>query len=279
MPGAGKDSPSPVGHAGAGATPSLGGSGRTGEGGLGQPERRGRQSSGGPGGRGREEGSQQKDRAALPPRAAGVSTPLAAGNRNSVLTEGERGAPASARRPCQPSQGFRGPSTLTLPAGRARALHRLERFCLIPRSASQLPSDHAGPRDPQGPRKTESPRTPYDPQTVAPQAPLSLGFSRPRIPEWVAMSFSRGSSSPRDGTWVSLIAGRLFYLLSHQESPGTQESLPFKGYPPQVSPTPPGCRSPGLSTEGPRGRSAFQLAQPTPHNPWGLSLELGSFGC
>lgn len=31
----------------------------------------------------------------LPPRAAGVSTPLAAGDRNSVLTEGEHGAPAS----------------------------------------------------------------------------------------------------------------------------------------------------------------------------------------
>ena len=31
-----------------------------------------------------------------------------------------------------------------------------------------------------------------------------------RILEWVSISFSRGSSRPRDQTWVSLIAGRGF---------------------------------------------------------------------
>ena len=31
-----------------------------------------------------------------------------------------------------------------------------------------------------------------------------------RVLEWVAISFSRGSSQPRDQTWVSLIAGRFF---------------------------------------------------------------------
>ena len=31
-----------------------------------------------------------------------------------------------------------------------------------------------------------------------------------RILEWVAISFSRGSSRPRDWTWVSCIAGRFF---------------------------------------------------------------------
>ena len=31
-----------------------------------------------------------------------------------------------------------------------------------------------------------------------------------RILEWVAISFSRGSSRPRDQTWVSCIAGRFF---------------------------------------------------------------------
>ena len=31
-----------------------------------------------------------------------------------------------------------------------------------------------------------------------------------RILEWVAISFSRGSSRPRDRIWVSLIAGRHF---------------------------------------------------------------------
>jgi len=36
------------------------------------------------------------------------------------------------------------------------------------------------------------------------------GILRARIPEWVAIPFSRGSSQPRDRTQVSCIAGRLF---------------------------------------------------------------------
>ena len=40
------------------------------------------------------------------------------------------------------------------------------------------------------------------PWTVARQAPLSAGFSRQEH-EWVAMSFSRASSRPRDGPLIS----------------------------------------------------------------------------
>ena len=36
------------------------------------------------------------------------------------------------------------------------------------------------------------------------------GILQARILEWVAISFSRGSSQPRDQTWVSCIAGRFF---------------------------------------------------------------------
>ena len=42
--------------------------------------------------------------------------------------------------------------------------------------------------------------------TVAYQVPPYMGFSL----EWVAISFSRGSSQPRDRTRVSCIAGRCF---------------------------------------------------------------------
>ena len=35
-------------------------------------------------------------------------------------------------------------------------------------------------------------------------------ISQTRILEWVAISFSKGSSQPRDWTWVSCIAGRFF---------------------------------------------------------------------
>ena len=39
-----------------------------------------------------------------------------------------------------------------------------------------------------------------------------------RVLEWGAISFSRGSSRPRDRTRVSRIVGRRFYCLSHQGS-------------------------------------------------------------
>ena len=42
------------------------------------------------------------------------------------------------------------------------------------------------------------------------------GILQARILEWVAMPFSRGSSQPRDGTWISCIAGRFFTT----ETPG-----------------------------------------------------------
>ena len=38
------------------------------------------------------------------------------------------------------------------------------------------------------------------------------GIFQARMPEWVSISFSRGSSWPRDQTWVSLIAGRVFAI-------------------------------------------------------------------
>ena len=53
------------------------------------------------------------------------------------------------------------------------------------------------------------------PWTVAYEA-LSMGFSR--ILEWVAISFSRGSSQPRDRTWVSRIAGRCFTVWATREA-------------------------------------------------------------
>ena len=45
------------------------------------------------------------------------------------------------------------------------------------------------------------------------------GFLQTRIPEWVAISFSRGFSWLRDWAQVSCIAGRLYHNLSHQGSP------------------------------------------------------------
>ena len=44
------------------------------------------------------------------------------------------------------------------------------------------------------------------------------GISQARILEWVAISFSRGSSQPRDRTWISCIGRRILYLC-HLRSP------------------------------------------------------------
>ena len=44
------------------------------------------------------------------------------------------------------------------------------------------------------------------------------GIFQTRILEWVAISFSRGSSQPRDWTWVSCIAGRLFTIWATRET-------------------------------------------------------------
>ena len=54
------------------------------------------------------------------------------------------------------------------------------------------------------------------PWTVSRQDPLSMGF--PRQLAWVAMPFSRGSSPPRDQTWVSPHCRQILYHLSHPGS-------------------------------------------------------------
>ena len=55
------------------------------------------------------------------------------------------------------------------------------------------------------------------PWIVTHQAPLSMGFSRQEywsdFPDKNNISFSRGSSQPRDGTWVSGIVDRFFFTI------------------------------------------------------------------
>ena len=50
------------------------------------------------------------------------------------------------------------------------------------------------------------------------------GILQARILERVAISFSRGSFRPRDGTWVSHIAGRRFNLWATREAQLTQKT-------------------------------------------------------
>ena len=56
------------------------------------------------------------------------------------------------------------------------------------------------------------------PWTVAYQVPPSMGFFQARVLEWIAISFSRGSSWPRNRTQVSCIAGRCFTIWATREA-------------------------------------------------------------
>ena len=54
--------------------------------------------------------------------------------------------------------------------------------------------------------------------TVARQAPLSMEILQARILEWVAISFSGGSSQPSNQTQISSIAGRVFTVRATREA-------------------------------------------------------------
>ena len=53
------------------------------------------------------------------------------------------------------------------------------------------------------------------------------GILQARVLEWVAISFSRGSSQPRDRIWVSCIPGRGFNLWATREAYFLSMSYPF----------------------------------------------------
>ena len=63
----------------------------------------------------------------------------------------------------------------------------------------------------------QSCRTPCDPMDCSPPGSSIHGFFQARILEWVAISFYRRSSRPRDWTGVSHIVGRRFTILATGE--------------------------------------------------------------
>ena len=57
-----------------------------------------------------------------------------------------------------------------------------------------------------------------DPMDYSPPGSSVHGISQARILEWIAISFSRGSSPSRDGTGVSCMAGG-FFMAKLPETP------------------------------------------------------------
>ena len=67
---------------------------------------------------------------------------------------------------------------------------------------------------------TQSCPTLWDPMDCSPPGSSVHGILQARILEWVAIPFSRGSSWPKDQTWVSVHCRWVLYCLSHQRRPG-----------------------------------------------------------
>ena len=65
---------------------------------------------------------------------------------------------------------------------------------------------------------TQSCLTLCDPMDRSPPGSSVHGVLQAKILEWIAISFSRGSYWPRDRTWVSCIAGRLFTVWATREA-------------------------------------------------------------
>ena len=73
----------------------------------------------------------------------------------------------------------------------------------------------------------------YDPMDCSPPGSSVHGILQARILEWVAMPFSKGSSWPRDRTWVSFvscIAGE-FFTTEPPGKPHSVHSSVFMGFP------------------------------------------------
>ena len=60
--------------------------------------------------------------------------------------------------------------------------------------------------------------TVYGPMDCSPPGSAVYGILQARVLKWVATPFSRGSSQPRDQTWVSSIAGRFIIIWATREA-------------------------------------------------------------
>ena len=85
--------------------------------------------------------------------------------------------------------------------------HEMKRFLLLGRKViTNLESE-----------VTQSCPTLCDPMDCSPPGSSICGIFQARVLEWVVISFSRGSSQPRDRTWVSHIVSRCFTIWAIRE--------------------------------------------------------------
>ena len=119
-----------------------------------------------------------------------------------------------------------------------------------------------------------------------------MGFLQARVLQWVAVSFSRGSFLPRDGTWVSCIASLVAQTVSRsvvsdseqprrrggQTRPGHRRSGHHER--PSWGPEPPAAGGADPGEELGRGEAWAGAEQPPGHSrergPWRVGVQ--SFG-
>ena len=99
-----------------------------------------------------------------------------------------------------------------------------------------------------------------NPMDCSPPGSSVHGIFQPRILEWVAMSFSRGSSQSRDKTHVSCLGRRVLYELNHWGSPVGGEG---DKYLLDNKPVSHGWKTPKLNSQVERG-SFWPLLAPGP---------------
>ena len=85
-----------------------------------------------------------------------------------------------------------------------------------------------------------------DPMDCTPPGSSVHGILQARILDWVTISISRGSSQPRDWTWVFCLAGRFFINLATKER--KKESEVAQSCPTRSDPM--DCSLPGSSVHG-----------------------------
>ena len=116
-----------------------------------------------------------------------------------------------------------------------------------------------------------------DPMDCSPPGSVH-GILQARILEWVAISFSRESSQPRDRTQASHIAGGFFNQLSHKGSPRILEwvAYPFSSGSSRLRDWDPGIEqgSPALQVDS---LPTELSGKPFSHNTW--ECERAPFGC
>ena len=102
------------------------------------------------------------------------------------------------------------------------------------------------------------------PWTIVCQASLSMGILPARILEWVAIPSFRGSSQPRDQTWISCIPGKFFTIWATREANSIYEQDSFRSKTPFDSLWPHGLHHARLPCSSPSPRAcsnSFPLSQ------------------